>query len=186
MGLNLIKAVRGLFSPQPGRRRSDAGKGAGPAMLSMTSWPGRKVRYQVQLIEKQQDEATVWCSEYVDVGQSVWIEEGEQTVECSVKAYLATGGGYRLKLCFNDKSRRSQERAPCNTPGDLEWMDGLTRVRCPVRITNLTQHGAQVTLARPTPEARSVRLQCNGQAAVGMTRYCVQIGASYLAGVEFV
>ena len=187
MDLNLISAVRGFFSPQPNRTRSGAGQGGeNVAMLSMPSWAGRRVRHQVQLIDKQDDQATVWCPEYVDVGESVWIEDGERAVKCSVKTYVATDGGYRLKLSVSGKTRRSQERTPCNTPGDLEWVDGLTRVRCPVRITNLTRDGAQVMLSRPAPEIRSVRLQFNGQAEVGTIRYCVQIGASYLAGVEFV
>jgi hypothetical protein len=187
MEVNLISAVRGFFSPQPNRVQNGAGKGgANVAMLSMPSWAGRRVQHQVQLIEKQEDQATVWCPKYVDVGEIVWIEEGERAVKCSVKAYVATGGGYRLKLSVSGKTRRSQDRTPCNAPGDLEWVDGLTRVRCPVRITNLTSHGAQVMLSRPAPEIRSVRLQFNGQAEVGTIRYCVQIGASYLAGVEFV
>jgi hypothetical protein len=99
---------------------------------------------------------------------------------------VATGGGYRLQLSVSGKTRRRLERTPCNSPGDLEWVDGLTRVRCPVRVTNLTPNGAQITLSRPAPEIRSVRLQFQGRAEVGTIRYCTQIGASYLAGIEFV
>ena len=187
MQLNLISTVRGFFSPQPNKASSGIGKGAANvAVLSMPSWAGRKLRHQVQVINKQEDQTTVWSPEYVDIGESVWIEDGERAVKCSVKGYVATGGGYRLKLSISGKTRRSQERTPCNTPGDLEWVDGLTRVRCPVRITNLTQDGAQVMLSRPAPEIRSVRLQFNGRTEVGTIRYCVQIGASYLAGIEFV
>ncbi len=183
MDLNFISAVRGFFSAQ----RKDSGKGrAGAAVLSMASWPGRRVRHQVQLIEKQEDQATVWCPAHVDVGESVWMEEGDRAVKCNVKAFVAAGGGYRLRLSVSDKTRRSDERTLCNTPGDLEWMDGLTRIRCPARITNLTLHGAQVTLSRPAPEIRPVRLQFHGRAAAGVIRYCVQIGASYFAGIEFV
>ena len=187
MQLNLISAVRGLFSPRPRGAKSDAGKGAANlAVLSTPSWAGRRVRHQVQVVDKQEDQSTVWCPEYIDVGESVWIEDAERAVKCKVKAYVAAGGGYRLKLAVSGKTRRSQERTPCNVPGDLEWVDGLTRVRCPVRVTNLTLDGAQVMLSRPAPEIRSVRLQFNGQAEVGTIRYCVQIGTSYLAGIEFV
>ncbi len=187
MQINLISAVRGFFAPQSGGAKSEPGKGsANVAVLSMPSWAGRRVRHQVQVIDKQEEQATVWSPEYVDVGESVWIEDGERAVKYNVKGYVATGGGYRLKLAVSGKTRRSQERTPCNTPGDLEWVDGLTRVRCPVRVTNLTQDGAQVMLSRPAPEIRSVRLQFNGQARVGTIRYCVQIGTSYLAGIEFV
>lgn len=187
MQLNWISAVRGLFSPQPRGAQSNAAKGrANIAVLSMPSWAGRRVRRQVQLIDKQEDQATVWSPEYVDVGERVWIEDAERAVKCNVKAYVATGGGYRLKLSIGGKTRRSEERTPCNTPGDLEWVDGLTRVRCPVRVTDLTANGAQVMLSRPVPEIRSVRLQIHGRAEVGTTRYCVQIGTSYLAGIEFV
>jgi len=186
MQLNLISAVRGFFSPQTNRAPSGTAKGsASVAVLSMPAWAGRRVRHQVQVIDKQEDQATVWSPEYVDVGESVWIEDGERAVKCNVKSYVATGGGYRLKLSVSSKTRRSQERTPCNTAGDLEWVDGLTRVRCPVRVTNLTQDGAQVMLSRPAPEIRSVRLQFGGQAEVGTIRYCVQIGTSYLAGIEF-
>ena len=187
MQLNLISAVRDLFSSQTGGARKESAKGgANVTVLSMPSWAGRRVRHQVQLIDKQDDQATVWSPEYVDVGENVWIEDAERAVKCHVKAYVATGGGYRLSLSVSGKTRRSHERTPCNTPGDLEWVDGLTRVRCPVRVTNLTPDGAQVMLSRPAPEIRSVRLQFNGQTEVGAIRYCVQIGTSYLAGIEFV
>lgn len=187
MQFNLISTVRGFFSPQPNNASSAPGKGgADVAVLSMPSWAGRRVRHQVQVIDKQEDQTTVWSPEYVDVGESVWIEDSARAVKCSVKGYVATGGGYRLKLSVSSRTRRSQERTPCNTPGDLEWVDGLTRVRCPVRVTNLTEDGAQVMLSRPAPEIRSVRLQFNGRAEVGTIRYCVQIGTSYLAGIEFV
>ena len=187
MQLNLISAVRGLFSATPHGAKSGPGTGpANVAVLSMPSWAGRRVRHQVQIIDKQEDQATVWSPEYVDVGENVWMEDSERAVKCIVKAYVATGGGYRLKLSVSGKTRRSADRTPCNNPGDLEWVDGLTRVRCPVRVTNLTQDGAQVMLSRPAPEIRSVRLQFNGRAEVGTIRYCVQIGTSYLAGIEFV
>lgn len=187
MQLNWISTVRGLFSPpQRGAQGGIAKGGANIAVLSMPSWAGRRVRHQVQVIDKQEDQETVWSPEYVDVGEGVWIEDGERAVKCTVKAYVATGGGYRLQLSVSGKTRRAQERTPCNTPGDLEWVDGLTRVRCPVRVTNLTSDGAQIMLSRPAPEIRSVRLQFEGRAEVGTIRYCVQIGASYLAGIEFV
>lgn len=187
MHINWISSVRELFSPSARAAKAGAVKGnANVAVLSMPSWAGRRVRHQVQVIDKQDDQETVWSPEYVDVGEGVWIEDGERAVKCIVKAYVATGGGYRLKLAVSGKTRRSQERTPCNTPGDLEWVDGVTRVRCPVRVTNLTSDGAQVMLSRPTPEIRSVRLQFEGRAEVGTIRYCVQIGSSYLAGIEFV
>jgi hypothetical protein len=187
MQLNLISAVRGLFSPQPREAPNAAAKDrADVAVLSMPSWAGRSVRHQVQSIHKQEDRATVWSPEYVDVGESVWIEDAERAVRCNVKGYVAANGGYRLQLAVTGKTRRSKERTPCNAPGDLEWVDGLTRVRCPVRVTNLTPDGAQVVLSRPAPEIRSVRLQFHGHAEVGTIRYCVQIGTSYLAGIEFV
>jgi hypothetical protein len=186
MQIDLISAVRGLFSPQPNKAPGGAGKGSAKvAVLSMPSWAGRAVRHQVQVIDKQEDQASVWSPEYVDVGENVWLEDGERAFKCKVKGYVAASGGYRLNLSVSGKTRRSQERTPCNTPGDLEWVDGLTRVRCPVRVTNLTQDGAQVMLSRPAPEIRSVRLQFQGQAEVGTIRYCVQIGTSYLAGIEF-
>ena len=187
MQINLISAVRGLFSSQPRGAKGDADKSpANVAVISMPSWAGRRVRHQVQVIDKQEDQATVWSPEYVDVGENVWMEDSERSVKCNVKAYVATGGGYRLKLSVSGKTRRSAERMPCNIPGDLEWVDGLTRVRCPVRVTNLTQDGAQVMLSRPAPEIRSVRLQFNSRAEIGTIRYCVQIGTSYLVGIEFV
>lgn len=183
MDINLMNAVRSFFSAP----RKDAGESrTRAAVLSMTSWPARKVRHEVQLLEKQDDQATVWCPAHVDIGESVWMEEGERAVKCDVKSLVATGGGYRLNLSVSDKTRRCDERTVCNTPGDLEWVDGFTRVRCPVRITNLTLHGVQVMLSRPAPEIRSVRLQFHGQAAAGTIRYCVRIGASYIAGIEFV
>lgn len=186
MEINLISTVRGFFSPQPNRTPADAAdSSANSAMLSMTAWPGRRVQHQVHLIEKHQDRATVWCPQYVGVGKSVWIEEGAHAVKCSVKAYVAIGDGYRLKLSVSHESRRSRERQPCNTPGDLEWVDGLTRIRCPVRITNLTPYGAQVMLSRPAPEIRTVRLQFADQTEAGTIRYCVRIGTNYLVGIEF-
>jgi hypothetical protein len=187
MQLNLISALRGLFSLQQRGTKSDAGnRAANLAVLSTPSWAGRRVRHQVQVIDKQEDQATVWSPEYIDVGESVWMEDSERAVSCKVKSYVATGGGYRLKLSVSGKTRRSQERTPCNAPGDLEWVDGLTRVRCPVRVTNLTQDGAQVMLSRPAPQIRAVRLQFDGQTELGTIRYCVQIGTSYLTGIEFV
>jgi hypothetical protein len=185
MQINLISTVRGLLSTSERRTESAPANGK-VAVLSMPSWAGRRVRHQVQVLDRQETRTTVWSPEYVDVGEGVWIEDGERAVKCTVQSYVATGGGYRLNLSVSGKTRRSQERTPCNTPGDLEWVDGLTRVRCPVRVTNLTQHGAQVTLSRPAPEIRSVRLQFQGRAEVGTIRYCVQIGSSYLAGIEFV
>jgi hypothetical protein len=187
MQINLISAVRGFFSQQPSAAPAGSLKDASKiAVLSMPSWAGRRVRHQVQIIDKQEDQTTVWSPEYADVGEAVWIEDAERAVKCNVKAYVATGGGYRLKLAVSGKTRRSQERTPCNIPGDLEWVDGLTRVRCPVRVTNLTDDGAQIMLSRPAPEIRSVRLQFNGKVKVGTIRYCVQLGSSHLAGIEFV
>ena len=96
MQLNLISAVRGLFSATPHGAKSGPGTGpANVAVLSMPSWAGRRVRHQVQIIDKQEDQATVWSPEYVDVGENVWMEDSERAVKCIVKAYVATGGGYR-------------------------------------------------------------------------------------------
>jgi hypothetical protein len=188
MERNLISTVREFFSPhtKPGSATAVGGANAPVAVLSLPSWAGRRARHQVQVIDQQPGRATIWSPEYVDVGESVWMEDGRRAVKCNVREYVATGGGYRLRLDVSGKSRRSTERTPCNIPGDLEWVDGLTRVRCPVRVTNVSQDGAQLTLSRPTPEIRSVRLQFNGRTEVGTIRYCVQIGTSYLAGVEFV
>jgi hypothetical protein len=156
------------------------------ATLSMPSWAGRRTRHQVHMIDRQAESAIVWSPEYVDVGETVWIEDGERAVKCSVSEYTATGGGYRLGLSITGKSRRLKERVACNHAGDLEWVEGLTRVKCPVRVTNETADGVQLTLSRPAPEIRSVRLQFRGRTEVGTVRYCVQVGASYLVGVEFV
>ena len=187
MQLNIMNSMRGWFAPHSRKTKIDSAKGGGNvAVLSMPSWAGRRMRQQVQILDKQEEQATVWSPEYVDVGESVWIEDSERAIKCRVKTYVATGGGYRLQLSLSGKTRRSQERTPCNIPGDLEWVDGLTRVRCPVRVTNVTSDGAQLMLSRPAPEIRSVRLQFHGQVEVGSIRYCVRIGNSYLAGVEFV
>ncbi|TDI54974.1 MAG: hypothetical protein E2O95_00525 [Acidobacteria bacterium] len=188
MQRNLISMIRGLFAQGESATKTAASDkpNAQVAILSMPSWAGRRVRHQVQVIDRKPDSATVWSPEYVDVKETVWIEDAGRAVRCSVNEYVATGGGYRLHLSITGDSRRFKERIPCNSPGDLEWVEGLTRVRCPVRVTNETTDGVQLTLSRPAPEIRSVRLQYNGTTKTGTIRYCVQIGASYLVGVEFV
>lgn len=185
MQTNLLTMVRGLFSPAL-VKSGDAKYGIPTAVLCLPSWMGHRTRHLVQVLGRETAALTVWSPEHIDVGETVWLEEGGKSVCCNVQEYVATNGGYRLKLGITGTSRRYKERAICNTPGDIEWVDGLTRVKCPVRVTNLTNDGAQVTLSRPTPEIRSVRLQFNGRAKVGTIRYCVQIGTSYLAGIEFV
>lgn len=188
MQFNLVSKVRDLISPAArGAAKSEpAGNQAPTAVLSQSSWLGRQHRCQVRLLSKEADNVLVWSPEYIDVGDAVWMEDNNRAVECTVGSYVAAAGGYRINLAVTGRSRRSKERTPCNLPGDLEWVDGLTRVRCPVRVTNLTAEGAQITLSRPAPEIRSVRLRFDGRTEMGSVRYCVQVGALYLAGVEFV
>jgi hypothetical protein len=104
--------IRGLFArDDSGAKTAVSDKpNARVAILSIPSWAGRRVRHQLQVIDRKPDSATVWSPEYVDVKETVWIEDAGRAVRCSVDNYVATGGGYRLSLAITGDSRRSKDR----------------------------------------------------------------------------
>lgn len=163
-----------------------AAPAAEPVYLSIPRWSGRKRVCCVKVLENDEEAITVWSPQRLKVDSAVWIDSLERSIPCSVRGYVASAGGYRMMLERRGEDRRATPRFDTNMAADLEWTEGLNRCKCAVRVTNVSEDGAQVTLARPAPGLGAVRLQIGGQVHEGAVRYCVQIGASYLAGIQFV
>lgn len=153
--------------------------------LSVPRWGGRRRLCCVKVLNKQDDQLIVWSPERLEPDEIAWVDTRESSVQCIVRKYVASAGGYRLTLERKGADRRASRRMMTNLPADLEWSEGLNRRQCAVRVTNVSNDGAQVTLAEPTADLRAVRLRVGGQVYEGVVRYCVQLGASYLAGIQF-
>ena len=140
----------------------------------------------MKVLNRHDERLTVWSPERLEPDDIAWIDGKDNSVQCVVRKYVASAGGYRLTLERQGGDRRADKRMMTDLPADLEWCEGLNRRRqCAVRVTNVSGNGAQVTLAEPTGDLRSVRLRVGGQVHEGVVRYCVQLGASYLAGIQF-
>ncbi len=156
-----------------------------PVYLSVPRWSGRRRLCCVKVLNKQGDQLTVWSPERLEPEDIVWVDGRESSVQCVVSKYVASAGGYRLTLEQKGGDRRADRRMMTDLPADMEWCEGLNRRQCAVRVTNVSNNGAQVTLAEPAGDLRSVRLRVGGQVYEGVVRYCVQLGSSYLAGIQF-
>ncbi len=153
--------------------------------LSVPRWNGRQRLCRVKVLKEDGAELTVWSPERLEPDDIAWVDGRESSVQCVVRKYVASAGGYRLTLERKGGDRRADKRMLTDLPADMEWSEGLNLRHCAVRVTNVSNNGAQVTLAEPTADLRSVRLRVGGRVYEGSVRYCVQLGASYLAGIQF-
>lgn len=152
--------------------------------LSVPSWLGHKVVCSAHVIEQDDDRIVLSAPQGFETGQYVWLEREQDRIQCVVAESKTQADSTRLQLKYRPDRRRLLRKRTA-VQGELEWANGLSRVRLPMAVTNLTDRGAQLRLKRPGPEGGEVVVRFDNREREAEVRYCRQAGQDHLVGVEF-
>lgn len=152
--------------------------------LSVPSWLGHKVVCSAHVLEQDDDRIVLSAPQGFETGQYVWLERSEDRIQCVVAESRAEAESTRLQLKYRPDRRRAR-RNQTAVQGELEWLNGLSRVRMPIAVINLTERGAQLRLKRPGPEEGEVVVRFDNREREADVRYHKQSGKNHVVGVEF-